>query len=296
VAIAHPFDYVRPGTLDEAIAILQERGERARLLAGGTDLIGWIAEEEVLPELVVDLKGIPGLGSLEFQEGILRVGALSTFTDLILSERVRKDLPLVWEMARKVASRAIRNRATLVGNICSGVPCCDSGPVLLTYEADVVLRGPRGEERIAVEQWFRGPKETARKSDQIAVGVEIPLPRSEQGGCYVKLGRYRGEDLAQASVAVLALPGAKVRVAFGAVAPTPVRGRKIEAFLEGRSIDEEAIAGAVRLVEDEIRPITDIRASREYRMRMVKVMLERGLRAAVGRFAGTGPEYGSDLV
>jgi carbon-monoxide dehydrogenase medium subunit len=166
----------------------------------------------------------------------------------------------------------------------------------LTYEADVILRSPRGEERIAVERWFRGPKETARKSDQIVVGVEIPLPRGEQGGCYVKLGRYRGEDLAQASVAVLALPGAKVRVAFGAVAPTPVRGRKIEALLEGRSIDEEAIAGAVRLVEDEIRPITDIRASREYRLRMVKVMLERGLRAAAKRLAGTGPDYGADLV
>jgi CO/xanthine dehydrogenase FAD-binding subunit len=296
VAIAHPFDYVRPATLDEVVTILHERGDDARLLAGGTDLIGWIAGEEARPELVVDLKGIEGLDSLAAHNGLLRVGALTTFTDILRSDLVRERLPLLWEMGRKVASRAIRNRATLVGNICSGVPCCDSGPVLLVCDAEVVLYGPGGEERMAACDWFRGPKETARGSDQVVTAVEIPLPAGKHGGCYVKLGRYRGEDLAQASVAILALPDREYRVAFGAVAPTPIRGEKIEAFLRGRSITPESIARARGLVEKEIRPITDIRASREYRMRMVRVMLERGLQAAAERFAGAGPEYGAGLI
>ncbi len=296
MAIAHPFDYVRPGTLDEVVSILGERGDDARLLAGGTDLIGWIADDQACPGLVVDLKGIAGLDVLVVEGGLLRLGALATFTDILHSDIVRARLPLLWEAARKVASRAIRNRATLVGNICSGVPCCDSGPVLLACDAAVILHGPGGEEKMAVHDWFVGPKETARKSDQLVTAVEIPLPPESHGGCFVKLGRYRGEDLAQASVAVLALPGRKYRVAFGAVAPTPVRGRSIEAYLDGNPITPDTIAGALGLVEKEIRPITDIRASREYRMQMVRVMLKRGLQAASERLAGAGPEYGTDLI
>ncbi len=294
--IAHEFDYVKPKTLDEAVEILARRGQDARVLAGGTDLVGWIRDELVLPSLLVDIKGIPGLGRISLEGDTAFLGALVTLSDLVDSEDVRSRIPLAWEMARVFASVGIRNRATVVGNICSAVPSCDSGPVLLVYEADVHVRAAGGERTIPISEWFTGPKRTALDPTEIVTGVSFPLPADRHGGAYVKLGRYRGEDLAQASVAVLALPGGRYRIAFGAVAPTPVRARRIEALLEGKALQDSLIVEAKRLVAEETAPITDVRASAEYRGHMLPVMLERGLRAAVERRDGGGPPYGTRLI
>jgi len=224
------------------------------------------------------------------------VGALATFTDLIDSADLRAKLPLLWEAARRMGSVGVRNRATLAGNICSAVPSCDGGPPLLVHEARVRVHGPGGAKEIPIAEWFLGPKKTPLTPGEIVTGVAIPIPHAGHGGCYVKLGRYRGEDLAQASVAVLALPEHRYRIAFGAVAPTPVRARKIESLMYGRALDDALIAGAARLVTEETCPITDIRASREYRAHMLEVMFERGVRAAVARLSGGGPAYGTALI
>jgi carbon-monoxide dehydrogenase medium subunit len=124
----------------------------------------------------------------------------------------------------------------------------------------------------------------------------VALPKNKHAGCFVKLRRYEGEDLAQASVVVLALAGHDYRIAFGAVAPRPIRAGKIESLLAGKPLSDSLIREAVRLLPEVIAPITDIRASREYRAHMVGVMLDRGLRAAVARLAGAGPEYGTSLI
>jgi len=296
MAIAHQFAYLKPRTLREAVRILARYGNRARALAGGTDLVGLISDGMVAPETVVDLKGIPGLGRIEFKNGVLSIGALVTFSDLRDSPIIAKKFPVIREMTGWLASVGIRNRATMVGNLCSAVPCCDSGAVLLVYDAVVQVTGPGGKRRVPLRDWFLGPRKTVLKRGEVATGVTVPLPKQKHGACFVKLRRYEGEDLAQASVTVLALAGNSYRISFGSVAPRPIAGERIEALLEGQAISDELIQKAVRLVPEEITPITDIRATKEYRLQMVGVMLERGLRAAVARLTGTGPDYGTSLI
>ena len=293
--IAHEFEYVKPSTLEEAVAVLAER-PGAQVLAGGTDLVGWLRDEFVEPKVLVDIKGLDGLCVVEFRDAILTIGSLTTFTDLIESETVRSHAPLLYEMARTVASTGIRNRATMVGNICSAVPCCDAGPVLLVHEAELAVVGPSGERAIPVGEWFVGNKQTSIGDGEIVTSVRIPVPPDGHGAAYVKLGRYRGEDLSQASVAVMALPGNEYRVAFGAVAATPVRAPRIEALLRGHALDDAIIEKAKALVSEETSPISDVRASQEYRELMLPIMLERGLKAAVARRDGEGPEYGTRFI
>ena len=296
MAIAHQFDYVKPASLREGIKTLARYGNRAQVLAGGTDLISLIVEDKVQPEIVVDIKGIAGLDAIEFKNGILTIGALTTFSDLRESSVVAKKFPVIREMTGWLASVGIRNRATMVGNLCSAVPCCDSGPILQVYDASMLVAGPAGRRRVPLNEWFVGPRKTVLKRGEIATGVAVALPKRKHAACFVKLRRYEGEDLAQASVTVLVLAGNSYRVSFGAVAPRPIRGEQIEALLEGRELTDELIREVVQLVPKEIMPITDIRATKEYRTHMVGVMLERGLRTAVARLAGAGPEYGTSLI
>ena len=296
MAIAHQFEYVKPGTLREGIRTLARYGSRAQVLAGGTDLIGLISDDKLLPEIVVDIKGIAGLDKIEFKNGVLTIGALVTFSDLRDSPVIAKKFPVIREMTGWLASVGIRNRATMVGNLCSAVPCCDSGPILQVYDASMLVAGPKGKRKISLDDWFVGPRKTALKKGEIATGVAVTLPKKKHAACFVKLRRYEGEDLAQASVTVLALEGNSYRVSFGAVAPRPVRGPHIEALLEGKPLSDALIRQAVKLLPEEIVPITDIRATKEYRLHMTGVMLERGLRAAVARLADKGPEYGTSLI
>ncbi len=293
MAISHDFAYLRPDDLDEALAMLGEH-PGARVLAGGTDLVPWMRDDAVFPEAVVDIKRIAGLADITVADGSLRVGTLVTFSDLMRSAVVDAEVPLLAEAAATVASVGIRNRATLVGNLCSAVPSCDGGPALLVYDAAVEVTGPDGPRSVPITEWFLGPRKAALGSSEIATGVTIPIPGAH-GGCYVKLSRYRGEDLAQAGVAVLALPGHRYRVAFGAVGPVPFRAPAIEAHLEGRAIDGSP-EGLDELVDEVISPISDVRATKEYRAHMCHVMLRRGLAAAEARLTGGGPPYGEHVI
>ncbi|MFH1329654.1 MAG: xanthine dehydrogenase family protein subunit M [Actinomycetota bacterium] len=289
------FTYVKPGSLPEALALLAEHGRAAAALAGGTDLVSWMRDDLVAPEVVVDLKGIPGLSGIALVDGTLRFGALATFSDLLASPVVAATMPALAEMAGTVASVGIRNRATVVGNLCSAVPSNDAGPVLLATEASLQVSDPVGERTIPLGEWFQGPRRTALSHGELVTGLSVPLP-DKHGGCYLKLGRYRGEDLAQASVAVLAVPGDRYRIAFGAVAPATFRATAIEQYLQGRALDDATLAGAADLVAGQVSPITDLRASADYRIHMCRVMLVRALRAAAGRLAGDGPPYGTRLL
>ncbi len=296
MTIAQVFDYQRPDTLDEALQILADHRGDVRVLAGGTDLVAWLRDEAVAPDLVVDIKQIEDLAGI-FDEGdVISIGSLVTFAELIDSELVATRLPLITEMSGWVASTGIRHRATLVGNICSAVPSCDAGPTLLVYGAVVHTLSRDGARRIPIDEWFLGPRRTALGHGEIVTKVVVPVPPGGHGASYVRLSRYEGEDLAQAGVAVLAPPDHRFRIAFGAVAPTPVRARRIEALLEGAALEPNLVAQAIALVAEEVSPITDIRASKEYRLRMCEVMLQRGLKAAVERLEGNGPPYGTNLM
>jgi carbon-monoxide dehydrogenase medium subunit len=296
MTIAHEFNYLRPDTLDEALGVLAESSGETQVLAGGTDLVPWLRDEAIAPELVVDIKGIEGLDEITPGATTVSVGCLVTFADLLRSATARDQLPLLVEAAGTVGSTGIRNRATLVGNICSAVPSCDAGPALLSYEAEVEIAGEDGFRRIPIGDWFRGPRRTALGRAEIVTRVIVPIPEERHGAAYVRLSRYRGEDLAQACVAIVVTGQTHYRVAFGAVSPTPLRAPQVEALLDGKSLSEGLVEEAAALVRDEISPISDIRASSEYRLHMCEVMLRRGLWAAESRLTGDGPRYGERLV
>jgi len=295
VTIIHEFEYLRPGTVEEALAALAEHGSAAQVLAGGTDLVPWLRDDLVAPGVLVDVKRIGALRGIEATDGTLRIGALATFSDLIESETVRSVFPVLAEVAETVASVGIRNRATVVGNICSAVPSNDAGPVLLAAGALVHAAGMGGVRTIPIEKWFLAPRCTALEAGELVTGLSVRVP-GQHGAVFCKLSRYAGEDLAQASVAVLAWPGPSYRIAFGAVAPTTVRAGIIEEALEGRDIDDAAVTDAVALVAKVISPITDIRASAEYRAHLCRVMLARALPAAAARRDGAGPPFGTMLI
>jgi carbon-monoxide dehydrogenase medium subunit len=294
LVIAHEFAYQRPESLEEATQILAEHDGSVRILAGGTDLVAWLRDDAVAPDLVVDIKAIPGLAGISIEGAALTIGSLATFTDLTESPIVAEHAPLLAEMAETVASPGIRNRATVVGNICSAVPSCDAGPVLLAYDTTVHVVGANGVREIPIGDWFTGLRRTARTDDEVVTHLTVEV--RPHGGAYVKLMRYGGEDLAQAAVGIVVYPDHDYRVAFGAVAPTPVRAPSVEAALQGRPLDDAVIAEAVACVRGEISPITDMRASAEYRARMCEVMLARGVRAAADRLNGDGPAYGTRLI
>jgi xanthine dehydrogenase FAD-binding subunit len=294
MTIAHDFAYQRPATMPDALAMLSENAG-AMLLAGGTDLVPWLRDDAITPEVVIDIKYVPGLSGIEMVGDILRIGALTTFTELIESELANEVVPVLVEAAHTVASVGVRNRATLVGNVCSAVPSCDAGPPLLVYEANMEVVGPDGERSIPMLEWFLGPRNQSLGAGEIVTAVTIPV-LTEHGGCYTKLSRYKGEDLAQVGLAIVALPDKQYRVAYGAVGPVPFRAPAIEEYLGGKALDAATLAGLTPLIDAAISPITDVRATKEYRTHMSRVMLERSLASAASRLEGGGPPYGESVI
>src|ERR1017187_6949502 len=219
-------DYARPKLLNEALDIIS-KSLNPFIIAGGTDLIDMIKEGTVQPEMIVDLKGIEQFKQITFQHDSLFIGAGVTFSELIESKIIKEHFPVIAEMSRTVASLGIRNRATMVGNICSAVPCMDSGPLLAAYDALIITAGPNGERKIPAENWFIASRKTAIQKGEIVTGVSISSP-GKHGSCFVKLGRYEGQDLAQVNLIILALKDGTFRVSFGSVDRKSTRATKIE--------------------------------------------------------------------
>ena len=296
MSIACEFAYAKPVRLREALALLARPvpgGEVA--LAGGTDLVAWLRDGAVSPGALVDLKGLAELRGIGLKSGKLWIGANTTFAEIIESPLVRRHAPLLVESSGMVASVGVRNRATIGGNVCSAVPCCDSGPALLVHEAVVHVATARGLKKIRMNRWFLGPRRTALARGGIVLGFSLPL--AKHAGAFAKLKRYRGEDLAQASVAVRVDVRGAWRVAYGSVAPTPIRGPRVERLLRGvKKPDAALLKKAAALAEAEVAPITDIRGSQVYRRLMVGVMLRRAVRLAAARLAGRGPDYGINIL
>ncbi|MFH1729525.1 MAG: xanthine dehydrogenase family protein subunit M [Pseudomonadota bacterium] len=272
--ISNDFEYFKVKSIKEACALLDKYKGKAKILAGGTDLIVWLKEDIVTCDAVIDIKKIKDLDKIELRDGKLFIGALVTFNQLIQSKLVKKEIPILCEASKTVASKGLRNRATLVGNICAAVPSCDGAPALLVYEAEVLVKSSENERVVDINKWFAGPKKSCLKSDEIVVGIEIPLSKNASYGSYHKLGRYKGEDLAQASVAFLALNNKEYKLACGAVGPVPFRALKTEDKLRNKTLNKKLISEAKDVLLKEISPITDIRSSKEYRSHMIGVMFE----------------------
>jgi carbon-monoxide dehydrogenase medium subunit len=277
-----PFELERPRSLAEAVELLAHR-EGAMAKAGGTDLLVWMKKHAIRPEVLVDLTGIPELKGLSFDplEG-LRIGALTTLNELAEDDHARRLYPVLVQAALSHSDPLIRNRATAIGNVCSSVPSGDLIPSFLVQEAILRIVGPGGEREVPMGDFIVGPRRNVLERGEILVSALFPPPEGPSAGCYLKLGRRNALDLAQVGVACLAVDGPagrRWRLAFGAVAPRPVRATAAEEMLAGVLRPDEALLARVsEAAVGSVDPITDVRASREYRLAQVGELTVRAVR------------------
>jgi carbon-monoxide dehydrogenase medium subunit len=278
------FDYVRPETLDDVLAILAEHGPAARLLAGGTDLLVRLRLGHIQPAVVVDLKRVTALrGDIVDTDGAIRVGARTTMTDLIEDVRVRRRFPALVEAAKVVGSVQIRNRATLAGNICNASPAADTAPALLVYGARVNVIGAAGARQVPVADFFVGPGKTVLGRGEIVESIDLPVPDRPTGAAFGRVTRRKGVDLATINLCCLVSEPGPVRFAYGAVGPRPFVVDDETGALSAPAPDEGAITAAIDRLVAEARPISDVRGSREYRSAMLAVMTRRTWAIATSR-------------
>jgi CO/xanthine dehydrogenase FAD-binding subunit len=255
------FQYFEPKTLDEAAQLL---AGGAQALAGGTDLLVEMREHLREVERVANLKKIPGLATLSYGKDGLRIGALVTAREVEVSPFIKEFFPSLQQAVRELGSIQVRNRATIVGNICRASPSADTIPPLVADGAQV-----RTTTRvIAMEEFFVGPGKTVLKPGELVTEVLVPPPPAGTKKVYIKHGRRKAMELATVGVAVTRTP-TEVRIALGAVAPTVIRARNAEKI---KDIDKAAEAAAA-----ECTPISNVRASADYRREMVRVLVRRAL-------------------
>jgi len=279
------FDYVRPRSLDEALDLVGDaEAGRYRLFAGGTDILEQLKTRKVeAPEAVVDLKNIPALGGIEREEnGTLRIGATATVAEVAASPLVAGGGTALVQGAREIASIQIQNRATIAGNICNAVSSADSAPPLLALDARIVCTGTDGERSIDIADFFEGPGRSTLRPGEIVKDIRIPAHAGNWQSVYLKTAPRGKMDLAWVGVAVAAAIDngviEDIRIALGAVAPTPIRARRAEETLRGQAAVPDLVNSAAETAAGEANPRADsFRASEDYRREVVGVLVRRAI-------------------
>ena len=282
------FEYTAPATLLEALEVLEEAREGWHVLSGGTNLVVEIRDRKKQPDVVVDISYIRDLRYIREDGGKIRLGALASVEDLLRSLLIREKAGPLWECAYNFAGPPIRNRATVAGNLVDASPAADCVPPLQALDAVATLRSPRGVRRVPVKDFCLGVRRTVRQEDELVTEIEFePLERNSGYG-YYKLGRRNAMAISVVSEAVVLRMTdgicRKASISLGAVAPTPIRVPEAEALLEGRPLPgPETVQECARLASRAARPISDIRASAEYRTHMCEVLTRRLIQRALGR-------------
>jgi CO/xanthine dehydrogenase FAD-binding subunit len=282
-----PFAYERPSRLAEATALLAGLGPDARPLAGGTDLIIRLRDGSLRPRVVIDVKGIAELdGDIREEDGYLRIGALTTMTDIAADSRVQREYLALAESALFVGSVQIRNRATLAGNMCNASPAADTAPALLAYGARIVATGPNRTRRFPLDDFFVRSGVTTLTSGELVVAVELPRPMSPRGSVHLRRTRRRGHDLASVTLACAVTPDGETRIAYGSLGPRPVLAIDDSGRLADPTLPDAEKADLLdRLLANASPSPTSMRASPEYRLAMLRVLGLRGVKSAIDRLA-----------
>jgi aerobic carbon-monoxide dehydrogenase medium subunit len=285
-------DYFEPKSVHEALSLLAKYGQQAKIIAGGTDVMVDMKYKEE-PGCLVNIKRIPGLDSIQENNGNLSIGPLVTIRAIETSALVREKLLPLWESCHQFASLQIRNTATIGGNICRASPSGETLAPLLVLEAKGKLVFPDGEKIEPFNSLFQGPGTTRLGSNGLLTEIDIPYPSNNSRGAYLKHAVRGAMDIAMVGVAVLVTPDAAknnlqdVRIGLGAVAPTPIRAAKTEAMLRGQPLTAARVKEAAAMAASESSPISDQRSSAEYRRWIVEALTRRGLeqtwKAATGK-------------
>ena len=298
------FDYFKPKTLKEALTLFAKYGEKARWIAGGTDVIVMIKQETMGPDVLISLRGIPGLDEIKFN-GSLSLGPMVTHRAIEKSEIIRKNFTALTDAVDYLGSVQIRNVATIGGNICTAAPSADTATPLLVLGAQVKIKNVKEEKTLPVEEFFRGPGETVLKPGELVQELSIPKLLPNTGSAYYKLQRRLALDLPILGVSVLlsldknkvtcsdmlctASPISsilhkmeedeivckEVRIALGVVAPIPLRAVKAEALLRGKKLSDELLEEAAETAAQEAQPRDTVRGEAWYRRDMIKVLVKR---------------------
>jgi carbon-monoxide dehydrogenase medium subunit len=284
--IPDQFEYFSPATLPEALALLQQYPDEAKILAGGQSLIPLMKLRLANPAYLVDLRKLPELTVLQERDGHLVIGAMVREAALETSDTVQRRYPAIYETTRVVADPLVRNFATLGGNLAHADPANDHPATMLALRAEAVAEGPGGRRQIPIDDFLVDTFETALAPDEVLVEIHVPQPSPHTGSAYCKLERKVG-DYAIAGVAAQVTLDGDVCVAAGMgltnVGPKAIRPVDAETFLVGKRLDEEAVHEAARLAAAAAEPTSDLRGPAEYKRAMVRTLATRALRTAIRR-------------
>jgi len=283
------FEYLRPKTIPEAIALLQQYGDDAKILSGGQSLIPMMKLRLARPAYLVDLNRIPGLSYIKEEGDFLKIGGLTREAELEASPLIHSKYPIILDTAHVIADPQVRNLATVAGNLAHGDPANDHPATMLALGAQVVASGPRGERVIPIEEFFISVFSTALQPGEILTEIRIPVPPAGSGGAYFKLERKVGDFATAAVAAQLTVDdqstAQRVGIGLTNVGPTPIKARKAEDFLRGKKVDPLILGQAAQLAAEESQPSADLRGPAEYKKGLVRELARRALSRALERAA-----------
>jgi carbon-monoxide dehydrogenase medium subunit len=279
------FEYFAPTSVREAVDYLQQYPDSARVLAGGTDLFLRMRHRAPMPDVIIDIKGIPELSSLHYNpEQGLHIGAAVTHAGVVADAEVHQHYGALAAAASWVGSRQTRNRGTVVGNLCNASPAADTAPALLAYRARVAIAGPTGTREVDLDTFFQGPGQTVLGAAEMVTGLTLPPLQGNQGWGFSRRTRTAIDIALVSSCAVMTSANGiceQVGIGLGAVAPTPIRASQAERVLRGQQPTPDLVQTAGHTAAAECSPISDVRCSGDYRKSMVEVLTRRCVQSAL---------------
>lgn len=284
-------EFIAPASLDDALGIKNERGSEARVIAGGTDLILRMRDNVLSPSTLIDLRQI-SLDSIALSDAGLSLGAFVSFSQVLESAEIEKYYSALPAACREFAGPPIRNRGTLGGNIVNASPAADLVPPLIAYDAKIVLRSTGGERVLPLVEFFVGPGQSVIEPNEILSEIRLPLMPNHSAAIFVKLGQRRSMAISQVNLTTrLSVDDAGVvseaRIVLGSVAPVPLRVSAAERLLVGDKLSDVVISDAAKKAREVVTPISDVRASKSYRLEMTEVLVRRALIATRTKLPGT---------
>lgn len=285
--IPNAFDYYAPTTLEEAMSLLTQHGENAKVLAGGHSLLPMMKLRIVEPQVLIDINRINGLAGISEADGVLKIGGLTRHAELEHSDLIRAKYPIIADAAKVIADPLVRNRGTVAGSLCHADPAGDWASVMLALRAELVVNGPQGKRTISIDDFLVGPFTTALRAGEILTEVRVPLTKEKHGSAYLKLERKVG-DFATAAVGTYLALGkngacSQVGISLTGVGPRNLRAGRAEEALRGKVPDEMTIQKAGKLAAEDSRPTANERGSEEYKRDLVRVLTVRALKQSLER-------------
>ena len=275
-------EYLKPNDIKELLLIMAENKDRATVIAGGTNLVPEMRDGVKTPQVLVDIGDLQELVGIQLDTDSITIGAATTIAEIAESPVIHEHFPILSKAAGALGNPLTRNRATIGGNLANASPCADTAPPLLALEAEIHITNAEGQARtVPADKFFMGYKWTHLDKGDVMTRIAVPKPNVAAKGSHTKLGLRKAAAICVASVALMLEKEGdavkRARIAFGSVAPKPIRAYRLEHYIEGKSVDEKLLSDCGPLLQEEISPIGDIRGSESYRRFATASIFNRNL-------------------